>query len=125
MVTGNFSPDEIRQRALAYYTAVDGGDLDALLDVFSADATYLRPGYPPIVGRAELRTFYAGTRVIDSGTHTVETAVVEGDQAAVRGHFSGVLKDGSQVEVGFADFLVFDDEARVFERITLFQVPAV
>ncbi len=40
-VTENFSPDELRQRALAYYAAVDGGELDALLDLALAGTATL------------------------------------------------------------------------------------
>ena len=62
---------KVRELSLAYYTAVDSGDVEAVLDCFSDDAVYRRPGYEPIVGREGLRDFYSGVRVIDSGAHEV------------------------------------------------------
>ena len=98
---------KVRELSLAYYTAVDSGDVEAVLDCFSDDAVYRRPGYEPIVGREGLRDFYSGVRVIDSGAHEVQDIVVEGDRSAIRCRFVGRLKDGSAAEVGFADFFGF------------------
>lgn len=43
-----------------YYEAVDAADVEGVLDIFTPDATYRRPGYPDIVGADALR---ASTRV--------------------------------------------------------------
>ena len=84
-----------------------------------------RPGYPPMAGRAALADFYGHERVIVTGAHDVEDVVVERDRVAVRGVFAGTLKDGSSVEVGFADFIRYDAQARAVERRTYFASPAV
>lgn len=111
--------------ARAYYAAVDSGDVDAVVACFSADATYRRPGYDPIVGEAGLREFYGGVRVIVSGAHTLDEVVVQGATAAVRGRFAGRLRDGSDSSVGFADFFTFDEAGRIRERRTYFEAAAV
>lgn len=117
--------DELRRRAQAYYTAVDSGDVEAVLACFSSDAVYRRPGYEPIVGVDGLREFYSGVRVIESGRHTVDDIVVEGERAAIRGTFDGRLRDGSDAHVGFADFFGFDADGAIAARTSYFFVGAV
>lgn len=108
----------------AYYDAVDAGDVDALLDLFTDDTTYLRPGYEPIVGRAAMEHFYRDVRVIDSGRHSLDAVLVDGDLAACHGTFSGTLKDGSAAREGFADFFELRD-GRIAVRRTYFDRAAV
>ncbi|WP_307781357.1 nuclear transport factor 2 family protein [Agilicoccus flavus] len=120
-----FGVDELAARARGYYTAVDSGDVDAVLACFSEDAVYRRPGYEPIVGSAGLREFYGGVRVISSGAHELDEVVVQGMSAATRGVFTGRLRDGSDTRVGFADFFGFDDAGRIRTRSTFFDAPAV
>lgn len=116
---------DLEARTRHYYERVDAADLDGVLAWFADDAVYHRPGYPPMAGRAVLAQFYGGGRVIVSGAHSVEEVVVQGDRVAVRGVFTGTVKDGSRVEVGFADFIRYDAHARAVERRTYFASPAV
>lgn len=108
-----------------YYARVDAGDVEGVLDWFAEDAVYHRPGYPPMEGRASLAGFYGGERVIASGSHTLDDVVVDGRRVAVRGVFAGTLKDGTEVELGFADFITYDDTGRALERRSYFARPAV
>jgi len=108
-----------------YYDSVDAGDVNAVLDWFSEDAVYHRPGYEPMQGRAALTQFYGGERVIESGAHRLDQLLVDGSSASVRGVFAGQLKDGSQVTVGFADFIDYDADGRARERRSYFDRPAV
>lgn len=108
-----------------YYTLVDSGDVDGLVGLFAPQAVYRRPGYEPLVGRDDLRAFYQGERVIDSGVHSVEQTVVGEDAVAVHGTFEGVLKDGSKTSLRFADFYTFDADGRFASRDTFFFAPLV
>ena len=72
-----------------YYEVVDAGDVEGVLDIFTDDATYCRPGYEPMAGREALRAFYSGDRVIESGRHSVTSLLIDGDEAFVRGEFNG------------------------------------
>ncbi|MFF2123050.1 nuclear transport factor 2 family protein [Kitasatospora sp. NPDC058184] len=108
-----------------YYRLVDAGDVPALVALFTPDARYHRPGYPPMVGHAELERFYRDQRVIRSGTHTLATVVTTGDEVAVHGLFRGVLHDGGEVELRFADFFRMTPQGRIAARDTFFHVPAV
>ncbi|MDO5493041.1 MAG: nuclear transport factor 2 family protein [Nesterenkonia sp.] len=125
--------EPLRRRTMDYYGFVDSGDTSGLLDWFAADAEYRRPGYEPMIGTEQLRAFYEGARVIDSGVHQVDSMVVDAaaddGNVAVRGRFTGRLKDGTEVEVGFADFIEYrrdeDDSLRARLRITYFDSPAV
>lgn len=107
-----------------YYSTVDTAGADEVVALFTQDAVYRRPGYEPLRGRAELARFYGGVRVIASGRHTLDELVIEGARAAVRGQFRGVLRVGSQVQVGFADFMRFEGEL-IAERTTYFYTPAI
>jgi steroid delta-isomerase len=117
-----------RRTIEAYYTAVDAGDVRRVVELFSEDAWYERPGYDRFVGRTELRAFYNTTRIIDSGRHTVSTLVHDDshshDTVAVEGVFDGQLKDGREVSLGFADFFVLDGEL-IRGRRTYFYAPLV
>lgn len=116
---------DVLARTRSYYERVDAGDVEGVLDWFADDGVYHRPGYPPMRGRAALSAFYGGERVIQSGAHTLDVVLVDGWQAAVRGRFDGVLKDGSTVSVGFADFIRYDRAGRAVERHSYFDAPAV
>lgn len=116
---------QIREAVLRYYETVDTGGPQDVVALFSATAVYRRPGYPPMVGSDELLAFYGGGRVIAEGHHTIETALVDGDRAAVQGRFEGVLRDGQHVGVRFADFFRIEDAGLVAERDTYFDTPLV
>jgi ketosteroid isomerase-like protein len=107
-----------------YYRRVDAHDVEGLLELFAEDARYERPGYDPLVGRPALRQFYAGARVIESGAHTIARVVEARDNVAVEGRFSGELKDGRHVDLGFADFFVLSGQSIVGRR-TYFYAPLV
>ena len=110
---------------LAGVGLVDAGDVDGVLDIFTDDATYCRPGYEPMAGREALRAFYSGDRVIESGRHSVTSLLIDGDEAFVRGEFNGVLKDGSDAHLEFADFFRFGADDRIAYRQTYFYAPLV
>lgn len=108
-----------------YYERVDAGDVAGVLDCFTDDAVYHRPGYDPMVGRESLAAFYGGDRVIADGRHSLDALLVDGNHVAVRGRFEGTLKDGSAARVGFCDFFVLDEEDRALTRHSYFDRPAV
>ena len=108
-----------------YYRAVDASDLEGVLAWFAEDGVYHRPGYEPMRGQAALRAFYGGERVIESGSHQLDQILVDGSSVAVRGVFTGRLKDGSQVQVGFADFIDYDGDGRARQRRSYFDTPTV
>jgi ketosteroid isomerase-like protein len=116
---------DLEARTRHYYATVDAGDVDGVLDWFADDAVYHRPGYEPMEGREALAAFYGGERVIEAGAHALDTLVVSGSSVAVRGTFTGRLKDGSEVSLGFADFIDYDAQGRARERRSYFAVPAV
>lgn len=121
------SLEEPRQAASirCYYRTVDSADPTAVVTLFSEDAVYRRPGYQPMVGRESLLRFYGGERVIAAGRHVITRILSDGTfQVAVEGRFSGRLKNGSDVDLGFADFFTVRDEL-IVERITYFDTPAV
>lgn len=107
-----------------YYQRIDADDVAGILQLFTPDAVYRRPGYPPMIGTAALKDFYRNQRVIKSGRHTLTTLIRSGDEVAVQGAFTGVLKDGSSTELEFADFYRLRDGVFA-ERTTYFYAPLV
>ncbi|MBN6039797.1 nuclear transport factor 2 family protein [Amycolatopsis sp. 195334CR] len=108
-----------------YYRLVDAGDVDGVVASFTEDTVYRRPGYEPIVGHRELREFYRGTRVIERGEHRISSVVAHDDLVAVNGDFTGTLKDGTAVELRFADFFTISADGRFSTRETFFFAPMV
>ncbi len=123
---GDVAPEAARVSAVRrYYQLVDADDLTGLINLFAPDARYHRPGYEPLNGRAELERFYRGDRVIVQGSHTLTALVAAGNDVAVQGEFSGVLRDGRQVSLRFADFFSFGPDNLFARRDTYFFAPLV
>jgi ketosteroid isomerase-like protein len=108
-----------------YYELVDLGDVAGLVDLFTEDGSYHRPGYAPIVGHDEMSVFYRTTRVIREGAHTIEKVVEGESDVAVHGSFEGVLHDGTEVSLRFSDFFEFTEDGHFSRRDTFFFAPLV
>lgn len=119
---GGVSPVSTVRR---YYELVDSGDVNGLIGLFAPDVRYYRPGYPPLVGRAELERFYREQRVIKEGSHVLSAVVAAGDDVAVHGEFKGVLRNGQRVDARFADFFAFGPDGHFARRDTFFFSPLV
>ncbi|MGV9349083.1 nuclear transport factor 2 family protein [Streptomyces spiralis] len=107
-----------------YYELVDAGRLDELLALFHDDVVYERQGTPDIRGMAAMRRFYERDRAIATGRHSLDQVLSEGQWVAVRGRFTGTLKDGSGVDLRFTDWLHFRGD-RIDRRETLFPTTRV
>ena len=116
---------EAAQQVLRYYECIDTGDISGILSLFASNATYARPGYPECAGRAQIEHFYREERIISKGTHTIDSVVTSGCEVAVRGKFNGLLSDGRQVTLRFADFFVLTPEMTFVHRETFFFTPLV
>ncbi|WP_431897547.1 nuclear transport factor 2 family protein [Micromonospora haikouensis] len=112
-------------RVRRYYDLVDSGDVTALVNLFADDAVYHRPGYPPLTGRTELERFYRADRIIREGRHSLSALVGSATEIAVHGEFHGVLRNGQNVSLRFADFFSFTDEGTFARRDTFFFAPMV
>ncbi len=111
--------EEIAEKLQAYYQAVDSGDLKRLFSLFHEDIVYLR-GQRTIEGLEAFRAFYRQGRAIREGKHTLHQILIEPPEAAVRGRFSGRLKDGEPVQVDFVDFFWFEGD-KIIRRETYFR----
>lgn len=115
---------DVAQAVRRYYETVDTAGPEATTALFAENGVYRRPGYDAMEGREVIGEFYRSQRVIVNGAHTLDAVIIQGNDAAVRGRFRGELRDGSAVEVGFADFMTFDEDL-IAERTTYFYRPAV
>jgi ketosteroid isomerase-like protein len=115
---------EIRSCVRRYYGLIDARDIEAMLKLFSDDCVYERPGYEPLEDRRALEHFYRNDRVIESGKHELQRVVVEADCAFTEGTFTGMLRNGQEVEVRFADVFQFRG-VEIARRRTYFFAPSV
>ena len=110
--------DEIREIITEYFRAVDAKDLDALFALFHDEIEYIR-GSQHIVGMKAFQEFYHNARPIDSGEHILDHIYISPPESAVRGHFVGALKDGTEINIDFADFMRYQD-GKIIWRKTYF-----
>jgi ketosteroid isomerase-like protein len=108
------------------FSAIDECAWPRLSEYFHDDVVYIRPGYDPIRGLADLLDFYAHRRIIAKGKHTIEETCVgsNGNMISATGSFTGVDRSGKTVEVRFCDVYVFQT-GKIRRRETFFNSPAV
>ncbi|GAB97339.1 ketosteroid isomerase-like protein [Kineosphaera limosa] len=116
---------DLRRAVQGYYDALDADDMESVLEFFSGDVLYQRPGYQRMVGIDDVRRYYEQGRLIAPGRHVLRTLVVEGNNVAAHGEYEGDLKEGGRRTVGFAAFFVFDGNGRAAEHTTYFFTPSV
>lgn len=121
----NLTSDDLRRAVQGYYDALDAGDTEEVLDFFSGDVLYRRPGYERFVGIEKLREYYEGSRKLAAGRHAVRAILVDGHDVAAHGEWEGDLKDGGRASMGFAAVFAFDANGRIREHTTYFFTPAV
>jgi hypothetical protein len=115
---------EIKQFVRSLFVLIDDRAWDRLGDFFAVHGTYERPGFPPLVGLARIVEFYRHERSIEAGVHTVAEVLCDGDGVACWGEMTGTLRDGSQVQVRFADVFHLAD-GRIGSRTSYFFAPLV
>ncbi|MFI7236914.1 MULTISPECIES: nuclear transport factor 2 family protein [Streptomyces] len=101
------------------YDLIDADRLEEFLANFHHDIVYERQGMSDIRGATALRRFYEHDRIISSGRHSLDQVIADGPWVAVRGRFTGTLKDGSDVDFRFRDWAHFRG-GRIDHRETLF-----
>jgi ketosteroid isomerase-like protein len=106
------------------FAFVDSSDWQSLPDIFHPEIIYERPGYQSFVGIDRLLLFYRDERIIHSGKHHIENIASDKNCAACWGRFIGVGKNGSQIDVLFADTYSFK-MGKIYTRRTHFFTAAV
>lgn len=106
------------------FRAIDAREFDRLHDVCHPEIVYERPGYESFSGMDRLLKFYREERIIASGDHHLTAVLVDGTHGACWGRFLGKHRDGSDIDVEFADTYEIED-GRIRRRKSFFYVPAV
>ena len=106
------------------FRAIDAREFERLREICHPEVTYARPGYEEFAGIERLLKFYREERVIASGEHRLTAVVVNDTHAACWGRFVGTHRDGSPIDVEFADTYELENGA-IRRRKSFFYVPAV
>jgi hypothetical protein len=106
------------------FQAIDGRDFERLREVCHPDVTYARPGYEAFQGIERLLKFYREERVIASGNHLLRAALINDTHGACWGRFVGTHRDGSDIDVEFADTYELED-GKIRFRKSFFYQPSV
>ena len=114
----------VQRQAKVMYAAIDAGEWDRLVELYTADCVYERPGYDPIFGTSALHDFYSRVRGIASGRHIIRSAYSREGGLAIVGDFSGTLKCGSVVDLAYVDIFGFK-AGRIARRKSFFYTPMV
>ncbi|MGW2317452.1 nuclear transport factor 2 family protein [Streptomyces sp. NPDC001680] len=123
-VTAAVAPYWPRRFAHQVFEVIDGRRWEDLGSVFTEDCVYHRPGYPPLVGLAEIERFYRVDRIIASGRHDIDTVMTGGDSVACWGRFTGLSRTGERLDERFSD-LYRVEQGRISERRTYFYRAAI
>jgi ketosteroid isomerase-like protein len=119
-------PEDACQKVLAMFKSIDACQWAELAQYFHSDVCYLRPGYAPISGLADLVDFYLNRRVIKSGQHVIEL-ICEADKGravSATGSFAGLSHDNRPLSTRFCDVYRFE-AGKIRQRETFFSSPAV
>lgn len=123
------APEIVEDRYAAavrrYYRMVDSGDIEGIAALFSETGTYHRPGFPDLIGRKEIKHFFAEVRIIASGDHSLTRLTCSDRIVTAEGTFQGTLKDGSQAFARFADIWEFGTDGLATSRSTYFDAPLI
>lgn len=106
------------------FQAIDTREFEQLRDLCHPDVTYERPGYEAFVGIDRLLRFYREERVIASGEHHLTAVVIDDAHGACWGRFLGAHRNGSPIDVEFADTYEVED-GKIRRRKSFFYQPAV
>ena len=107
----------------AMFRAIDAADWETVARYFHPDLIYDRPGFSLIEGRDQTLRFYREIRAIQ-GEHRCECFALEPEAGACWGRFVGAKKDGTPVDLQFADCYRFK-EGLLWRRKSYFYVPLV
>lgn len=114
------------ENIVSMFKLIDACRWVELGNYFHPEIQYIRPGYEPIRGLAELTDFYCQKRIIESGQHTIELICEADAQHAVcaTGSFAGIDRSGNAVQVRFCDVYHFE-AGKIRRRETFFNSPAI
>lgn len=103
-------------RARAYYQAINAGELEPLLDLFTDDATFHLPAGNTVAGKDALRQMYIGV-FSRAGPQPQPIRIVAG-QSSVAVEVEVTLGDGSVLNM--ASFFEVDPSGK-FSRVSVYQ----
>ncbi|MES2938880.1 MAG: nuclear transport factor 2 family protein [Pseudomonadota bacterium] len=120
------TPADLGARVAGMFALIDIARWDALAAYFHDDVDYIRPGYAPIRGLADLLDFYRHRRIVHSGCHVLELLCTDasGQAVSATGSFTGTDRQGHPLAVRFCDVYRFRG-VKIARRETFFNAPAV
>lgn len=107
-LAGTDETKEIVQTLAKYETALNAADVNAIVQLYTADGVQMSPDYPAAVGSEAIEASYAGTFkaiTLKLKFNIDEVKVLGSNDALIRSHSTGTLKiNGSETPAGPAAF---------------------
>lgn len=106
------SAEQMRETVVAYVTSVGAGDTEAIVALYTDDATVEDPyGTPAHRGHAGIREFYGALSGADLQTELV-TVRIAGDSAAFELRVI-TRADGKTITIAPIDVMTFDEHGKI------------
>ena len=109
----------VEELCRSYLTAMESGDLDALLSIFTEDAT----ATSPISGKQPVRDFYSYVMRITSARsmtlRTIFTGVSDPSRAAIHFAYTRTVGNGKPATIEGIDVFELTGDLRKFTSVTI------
>lgn len=102
--------DQLRTAMRMLLRSIDSGDWNVVEALMHPAAEYEVSGYVPFKGRDTILNYYKNVRPVASGTHYIQSLLVEGESGVCTGRFQGKTRDGGEIDVLFADIMTFENK---------------
>lgn len=108
--------EQLVEACQSYIAAVGGGDVEAVMALFAADARQEDPvGSEPNVGTAAIRAFFEASAQVPMRTTRYGPVTVTGNRAVFQLVVSIDGGDGGWFEMLFSDVVTFDEDGLITE----------
>lgn len=113
----------------AYAAALRSNNLDAIVNLYTDDGVYIRPEFPPVIGRDALRAAYKYVfdTLVVRVTFDIKEVGISGDMAWLRSSSAGTVKElrsGAETRDAYNQIVVFEQVRGIWKIRNYIYAPA-